>query len=283
MSLRSGQATFEAVQSLGYQASLYDFPVDVTRFLEVYKSIDFVFLMIHGAGGEDGQIASFLEVLGLKYHCSFPEILHLTMNKWLTKQVWKQYWVPFAKDTLIDLSNHIPVYQGPCVVKALDQGSSVGVWICKDAQGFHTALQGAKAYGQVMIEEYLEGREITVAVLDTKNGWEAIALPIIEIIPPEWAGFDYENKYNDKTQEICPADFDANTTKIIQDIALRAYKAVGCTKYGRIDMIVTSDGPKCLEINTIPWFTGASLFPKAAKAYGLDFPALIQYLIDLCL
>jgi D-alanine-D-alanine ligase len=92
------------------------------------------------------------------------------MNKWLTKQVWLQHNVPVASDKLVDLTSHVPVYEGPCVVKALDQGSSVGVWICKDGPNFHNTLLEAKKYGRVMIEEFLEGREITVPVLDNKNG-----------------------------------------------------------------------------------------------------------------
>lgn len=280
ISLRSWQATFQAAQTLGYQASLYDFPVDTARFLEQYKTIDFVFIMIHGRGGEDGQIASFLEVLWLPYHCTSPEVLQLTMNKRLTKQVWRQHNIPVANDSLIDLTSHIPVYTWPCVIKALDQGSSVGVRICTDAQQFHTALTQAKPYRTIMIESYLTGREVTVAVIDDHDGIP-LALPIVEIIPPEGASFDYTNKYNNLTQELCPANFDNKTTNIIQDIAIRAYQAVGCTKYGRIDMIITTDGPICLEINTIPGFTSASLFPKAAAAYGWSFEKLVDHLIKL--
>jgi D-alanine-D-alanine ligase len=170
VSLRSGQSTIEALQSLGHQTSLFDFPRDIPGFLQNYKNLDFVFLIIHGAGGEDGQIASFLDVLGLKYHCTNPEVLHLTMNKWLTKQVRLQHGVPVAHDKLINLSTKIPIFEGPCVIKALDQGSSVGVWICKDAKSFHEALHEAKIYSTVMIEEFLEGQECTVAVIDALDG-----------------------------------------------------------------------------------------------------------------
>lgn len=281
ISLRSAQSVLEACQILGHTTTIYDFPQQKDDFLTQYSTIDFVFLIVHGKGGEDGQIASFLDILGLPYQCTSAKVLSYTIDKRVTKQFRKQHNVPVAQDKLVDLTQETPSFEYPCVIKALDQGSSVGVVIAKDKTTFDQGIQQLQPYGIVMIEEFLEGSECTVPVLDNIAGWDPHILPIIEIVPPEGKEFDYENKYNDLTQEICPARYDEQLTQKIQDIALRAYQAVWCTQYGRIDMIITKDGPKCLEINTIPGFTSWSLFPKSAKVFGLDFPQLIQYLIDL--
>lgn len=281
ISLRSAQAVDEACHTLEHTATLYDFPSQKEDFLKDCHNIDFVFIMIHGAGWEDGQIAHFLDTLGLPYQCTNAKVLGNTIDKRITKQLWKQHHIPMAQDKLVNLDKETPVFEYPCAIKALDQGSSVGVVICKTPEAFTNWLIQLKPYDTVMIEEFLEGSECTVPVLDNIDWWDPHILPIIEIVPPAGKEFDYENKYNDLTQEICPAHYDENLTRQIQDIALRAYQAVWCTQYGRIDMIITKDGPKCLEINTIPGFTNWSLFPKSAKVFWFDFPQLIQYLIDL--
>ncbi len=281
ISLRSAQAVKIACDTLDHTSTLYDFPTQKGDFLTDYQSVDFVFVMIHGSGWEDGQIAHFLDTLGLPYQCTSPKVLWNTIDKRVTKQFRRQHNIPMAQDKLVDLTQETPLFEYPCVIKALDQGSSVGVVIAKDSVSFEKGIEQIKHYGTVMIEEFLEGSECTVPILDNLGGWTPHVLPIIEIVPPEGKEFDFENKYNDLTAEICPARYDESMTRQIQDVALRAYQAVWCTQYGRIDMIITKDGPKCLEINTIPWFTSWSLFPKSAKVFWLDFPQLIQYLIDL--
>lgn len=281
ISLRSAKAVYDACWELQHTATVYDFPHQTENFLKDHQDIDFVFIMIHGIWWEDGQIACFLDTLGLPYQCTNAKVLWNTIDKRITKQLWKQHQVPIAKDKLIDLKKENPNFDYPCVIKALNEGSSVGVVIAKDIISFTKWIEKLKIYGTVMIEEYLEGSECTVPILDNINGWDPHVLPIIEIIPPEGKEFDYENKYNNMTQEICPAHYDEQLIKNIQDIAVSAYQAVWCTQYGRIDIIITKDWPKCLEINTIPGFTNWSLFPKSAKVFGLEFPQLIQYLIDL--
>ncbi len=281
ISLRSAQAVLIACDILWHTTTLYDFPTQKKEFLIDYQSIDFVFIIIHGAGWEDGQIAYFLDTLGLPYQCTSAKILGNTIDKRVTKQFRKQHNIPVAQDKLVNLTQESPVFEYPCVIKALNQGSSVGVVICKTSEKFAEGIEQLKTYGTVMIEEFLEGSECTVPVLDNLEWWKPHVLTVIEIVPPEGEEFGYENKYNGLTQEICPARYDEDLIQEIQDIALLAYQAVWCTQYGRIDMIVTKDGPKCLEINTIPWFTSWSLFPKSAKIFWFDFPQLIQYLIDL--
>lgn len=282
VSLRSWAQVDQALKILGHHTHFFDFPHDLPVFLEDYKHLDGAFIMVHGMGGEDGQIAHFLQTLWVPFQCTSPKTLNLTINKRLTKLVRKQCNIPIARDHIVrsDYLNSADI-TWPCVIKALTEGSSVGVWICRNQDQFDNAIQQAQVYNEVLIEEFLEGREVTVAIIDSLTSTQPIVFPVVEIIPPVGEEFDYENKYNGKSQEICPADFEDNQIQIIQDIALQAYQAVWCTQYARIDIIVTKDGPKCLEINTIPGFTDQSLFPKAAQAYGRPFPQLIQHLLDL--
>lgn len=278
VSLRSASAVEKALETLWYSYQVYDYPEDIDGLLSDYKKISFVFLMIHGSDGEDGKLAGLLDGLWLTYQCAPREVLGLTINKYLTKLIRKEKGIPVAKDRLVNLDSTIPNYEGPCVIKALCEGSSIGVWVCKNESSFLQSIKEAKPYGELLIEEFLEWSECTASLLNIDG--KLTALPLIEIIAPEGKEFDYENKYNNLTQEICPARFKPELTKQIQDIALKAYEAVACKKYARIDIIVTTEWPRCLEINTIPGFTDASLFPKAARAHGIEFTELIKILIN---
>lgn len=293
ISLLSAQAVKSWLETLWYtHLGRYDFPTDTSLFLQhtSNKSYDFVFLMIHGAWGEDGQIASFLDLLNIPYQCTTPEILSLTINKRHTKLLWRAHGLPVAEDicivpihtTKLDLQEKIQSsIWFPCVRKELDQWSSKWIHIIKDTQDLDSVREIYHSYTRpILIEAFLEGEEITVPLIDQKNG-TTIVLPMIHIIPPvEW-GFDYENKYNGKTQEICPSSFSVEIVHQINSIALRAYQAVWCTKYARIDAILTKTWPVLLEINTIPWFTAQSLFPKSAAVANIPFPQLLQHLLDL--
>lgn len=275
--LLSGRATAQALEQLSYEYTVYDFPADRDRFLIDRHRVQSAIIMIHGAGWEDGQIAAFLDVLGISYQCESAAILALTHNKRLTKQVRRQHGVPVAHDRLVDVTVSTPVWTWPCVIKALDQWSSIGVVTCRDAVSFVQGIADMTQYGTVMIEELLEWSECTVSIISQPEG--TIVLPIVEIIPPDAAGFDYSNKYNGLTKEICPARYDAALTQTIQKIWLDAYHACWCRKYGRVDIIVTDRGPVCLEINTIPGFTAQSLFPKSAQAHGWEFAELVRRLV----
>lgn len=279
VSLRSGKAVYDALIQLWCKTSLYDFPSQRDEFLSHYHDIDWVFIMIHGKGGEDGQIASFLNTLWIPYHCTSPDILALTINKRLTKQVRRYYDIPVAQDRLVDLTLSIPDYKWPCVVKALDQWSSVGVVICHSQEEFSAAVIQLKHYWLVLIEEYLIWREITISLIDDPNGG-VIVLPTIEIVPQDGVRFDYDNKYNWATKEIFLTGIDVWLQDRIDDIAVRAYTSLKMTRYGRIDMILTDRGPLCLEINTIPGFTDQSLFPKAAEKYWWNFLQLVNTLLS---
>lgn len=293
ISLISASAVLEWLGKLWYSDVVqYDFPKELEHFIDIHTTtkIDFVFLIIHGKWWEDGQVASFLDLLHIPYQCTSPSILAITMNKRHTKLVRRAHDLPVAKDILIiptntsyekllsQIENSI---QFPCVRKELDQGSSKGVHILHNAHELQEIYIEYARYAQpILIEQFIQGEEITIPILDAWD-WSTNILPLIHIIPPlEW-WFDYENKYNGKTQELCPANFDKKTVEQVNAIALQAYHAVWCTSYGRIDAILTEHWPILLEINTIPWFTAQSLFPKSAEVFWLSFPQLLQHLIAI--
>jgi len=295
ISLISAQAVKKWLEELWYTSILlYDFPSHTTWFIQDHQKdpVDFIFLMVHGAWGEDGQIASFLDLLHIPYQCSSADVLALTINKWHTKLVRRAYGLPVADDIVLipnqytreDIVEQInTTLWFPCVRKELDQWSSKWVHILncnKDLS--HIWTEYVTYQKPILIEKFLEGEEITIPILDGKDG-EYIVLPLIHIIPPKEGGFDYENKYNGMTQEICPSGFSSEICLHIEEIARQAYQAVWCTKYGRIDAILTEKWPILLEINTIPWFTNQSLFPKSAQVYGYTFPELLAHLIQISL
>jgi D-alanine-D-alanine ligase len=293
ISLLSAQAVKTWIESLWYTSPIqYDFPKDTSTFVSDHTQYpyDFVFLMIHGAWGEDGQIASFLDLLDIPYQCTSPDILALTMNKWHTKLVRRAHNIPVAEDICIvpvettqqDLQKKIQTtIWFPCVRKELDQWSSNWVCIMHQESDFTAVRKRYSSFSHpILIEQFIVWEEITIPLLDTlTTGTQA--LPVIHIIPPKTWWFDYENKYNGKTQELCPSWFSEETIQHIHSIALKAYKAVQCTKYARIDAILTDKWPVLLEINTIPWFTAQSLFPKSAQVQGIAFPDLLKHLIQV--
>jgi D-alanine-D-alanine ligase len=259
---------------------MYDLSTDLVQLIDDKDNIDFVRVMIHGAGWEDGQIIGLLDLLGLRYQCANREVLTVTMNKYLTKQLWKSDKLPVARDMLMhrtmthdQIHGVIASFNYHCVVKAIGEGSSKWLIIVTWPNQLDEVVQLVQEYDRVLCEEFISGTEITVAVLDRE------VLPVVEIIPPEGQSFDFENKYNGKTAEICPARISDELTMQVQELALKAYDIVGCTRYGRVDMILWTNWPVLLEINTIPWFTDQSLFPLAARTTGISFDELVYRLM----
>lgn len=293
ISLISAAAVKEGLEKLTkYTIFWYDLPTDRSKLLADLElhAFSFAFVIIHGKGGEDGQVSTLLDLYGIPTQCASRETLLLTMNKRRTKLVRRAQGLPVADDLLISpvqikYANLLDRIQKniwfPCVRKELDQGSSKGVHILTDEWSLQKTRKNYATFaGPILIEAYITGEEITIPLLDYPDGTTHV-LPLIHIIPPEGQEFDYQNKYNGQTQEICPSGFPEETVRQVNQIALDAYHAVGCSRYARIDAILTDQWPILLEINTIPWFTAQSLFPKAAQAVGLSFPALLEHLIRL--
>ena len=278
ISLRSGAAVADALESLGHEVTELD-PRDNAWLLP--DETDVVFLALHGTYGEDGTVQRRLDELGVAYTGCGAKASRVGFDKILSKRAFLAAGVPTAKFAVIESVDAAwPAdWELPVVLKPSCQGSSVGLHFVERAQDWRCALAEAFRYGSPLVmEEKILGRETTVGILDGE------ALPIVEVHPKSGA-YDYANKYTaGRTEYFCPADFDAATTKRIQDAALAAFKAIGGRDYARVDVMVRADGsPVVLEVNTLPGMTATSLLPKAAAAAGIEFAELCQRMIELAL
>lgn len=224
-----------------------------------------VFIAMHGAGGEDGRIQGFLDIMGKKYTGSGVEASVVGMDKMIFRALMDKFEVLMPKQ----------VTKSPCVVKPINQGSSVGVSMVTKQKDLIKAVKKAEKYGQLVIEEYVKGVEVSCGVLGGQ------VMPVIEICPKN-GFFDYEAKYSDgKCEEVVPARISEEMTKRVQKLALRVFEVVGCRGFGRVDMIIRDEEIYVLEINTIPGLTRSSLLPKEAKAMGINYPQLLDKIIEL--
>lgn len=278
VSLRSGAAVARALRSLGYLVHEVDpLPGD----LRIPKGTQAVFLALHGTYGEDGSVQSELEELGLPYTGCGVAASIFAFDKVITKRRCLNAGLPTARFEVFNTNTALwPLeWHLPAILKPTRQGSSVGLHFINIPSEFPHALASTLHHGgEALLEERILGREITVAVLGET------ALPIVEV-RPKTGSYDYSNKYTPGcTDYFCPADFDTQSLRTIQEMALRAFSAIGGRDYGRIDMIVQTDGsPVILEVNTLPGMTETSLFPKAAAAAGIDFPSLCQQMLEMAL
>jgi D-alanine-D-alanine ligase len=278
VSLSSGAGVVKALRSLGHTVVELD-PEKPDWILP--PDTDAVFLALHGTYGEDGMVQAQLEKLGVPYTGCDSEASRIAFDKVQTKHRCVAAGVPTAKFLVVESAKTPwPMgWQPPLVVKPVRQGSSVGLQFVERVADWGNALSEALRYdSQLLVEEKIVGRETTVGILD------GVALPIVEVCPKVGA-YDYRNKYTAGcTEYFCPADFDAATTRRIQDAALCAFDAIGGQDYARVDVMVRSNGdPIVLEVNTLPGMTETSLLPKAASAAGLGYAELCQRMIDLAL
>ena len=251
--------------------------------LDLCQKADVVYLALHGSCGEDGRIQAALDLLGVPYTGSDCVSSAIAMDKDLTKRLvadkvvtpkWQS--VVVTEENLDQLTREVEL---PVVVKPIDSGSSIGVYIARERDELRMALaESIKLGGRTVLEQYISGREIQVAILKDR------ALPSIEIIPKE-GFYDYENKYQPGAAlEVCPAEIPAEWEKAIGDAALTVFKTIGLAVYSRADFIVTEDGtPYFLEINTLPGMTPTSLVPQEAAAVGIDYATLCETIIEASL
>jgi len=252
--------------------------------LEICKEADIVFLALHGANGEDGKVQSVLDLMGIKYTGSGPLSSGMAMDKGITKMVFEAKDVPTPKGITLEkgkCSSQFADYgMGfPVIVKPCCGGSSVGVCIANNQTEYQAALLEAFSYeNEVVVEQFITGREFSVAVVDGK------AYPVIEIAPLQ-GFYDYKNKYQaGSCVETCPADLSSALTKEMQKYAEMGYKALNLQAYARLDFLMDDEGNMyCLEANTLPGMTPTSLIPQEAKAIGMDYPQLCEKLIEVSL
>jgi len=258
-------------------------------------SVDLAFIALHGPYGEDGTIQGLLELLGIPYTGSGVLASALAMDKLRSRQVGLANGLPFPALVVVDggawpgnkaeVRARVSKELGfPCVVKPNAQGSSIGVTIVRTAKELVPAVERALEYGEVvLVEEYLRGTELTCAILEDPKTGVPTPLPVIEIVPKR-EFFDYRAKYEPgASEEIVPARIAPALARKVQQLAVRAHRALGCEGLSRVDMFARKGGIVLLEVNTIPGLTPGSLLPKAAAAAGLDFPELVNRIIQSAL
>jgi D-alanine--D-alanine ligase len=255
--------------------------------------VDGVFNAMHGEYGEDGQVQKILEKHGIPFTGSGSLSAELAMDKLNSKKIFQKENIPSARHIAFDQEGekearrkiNFESLDFPLVVKPIDRGSSVGVGIARNVWDLNNLITQAFKYSnKVMIEEYLDGTEITCGVLENYNNQKVFALPPTEIVPRLSNFFDYNSKYESGgSNEITPARLSDLLLRRAQDIAKTAHQALGCRHYSRTDMIIKDGKIYILEVNALPGLTATSLLPQGAQSAGLSFDDLIEHLVLLAL
>ena len=289
ISLRSGEAVFNALDKGKYQVTRYDPRDGLVTLIEDREKIELAFVLLHGKFGEDGCIQGFLELLGIPFVGSGVLPSAMAHHKKTAKEVYKSAGLRVAKDVVLFAGEpfsvkHIMDDLGPAtVVKPIAEGSSLGMSICRSEEELLEGIGSAFQYDQeVMVEAYVNGREVTCCVLGNRT---LEALPLIEIVPnPEYAFFDYQAKYTPgAAKEICPAPLSSALSEKVEFCAKEAHKALKCKVWSRTDMIIEDEEVYLLETNTIPGMTETSLVPLAARTAGVSMSQLVDKLVVLSL
>lgn len=283
ISLRTGNGVLAALERAGVNAGAFD-PAE--RELGELKRDGFevAYIALHGRYGEDGTIQGALELLGIPYTGSGVMASAIAMDKVFTKRIWITHGLPTPKFVVVrrgDVLRELPDQLGlPLILKPPHEGSTIGITKVKGYSEVNEAFELAARYDdEVLAEEFIEGRELTVAILG--SGKHARALPVIEIRAPE-GNYDYQNKYfTNDTQYLCPAPLPQALSDEIQRLALASFHALACEGWARADFMLRArdQKPFLLEINTSPGMTDHSLVPMAAKAVGISYDQLVLELL----
>lgn len=280
VSLMSGERVFTALQELNIDAHKLDLNEDAIEEIRKCKP-DFVFIALHGSGGEDGRIQAVLDYMNTKYTGSGHAASALAMDKVRTKQVWMALGLPTPEYALLtENSNWAEVLQklgGEVFVKPDHEGSSIGMSTAKNVEELQAAWKLASGYhGAVLVERKITGAEYSVTVLGTQ------ALAPIRLQPKN-VFYDYEAKYlSDETGYLCPCGLSEEKEQELKSLCERAFVAVGCSGWGRVDVMADQQGNfYLLEVNTVPGMTSHSLVPMAAKQEGLSFSELVAEILTL--
>ena len=290
VSLRSGARVEDALERLGHEVVPIDVGPDLVKRLGAERP-EVAFVAMHGVGGEDGTAQELLEILGIPFTGPGAAACARCMDKSLAKHLIREAGVPTpdwfafnqaafrelgAADALAELERSLGF---PLVVKPSRGGSSLGIKFAGAPSEVPQALVAAFSYDdRVLLERFVDGRELAVSVLGDE------ALPVVEALPAEGDRYDFEARYEiGRTRFVCPAELSAAEERAVLEAALATYRALGCTGFARIDLILGADGPKLLEANAIPGLTDTSLLPQAAEAAGLSFEQLVERILDLAL
>ena len=284
ISLKSGKAISIALIKEGLDVEEIDLSTEDPRGVEQIinqASIDIAFIAMHGRFGEDGKLQAILEKMDIAYVGSDSLASAMSMDKIVAKKIFEENNIPVPQYRVLnrtrDYSLENEELSFPLVIKPQSQGSSVGIAIIRSLEELEPALRVAFRYDDnVLIEEYIKGRELTVGILDNH------ALEPIEIVPKN-RFFDFQAKYNKGiTEYILPAALDSDLRKNIQSLSLKTHRVLGCRHFSRVDLLLDQNrNPIILELNTIPGFTSTSLLPKAALYEGITFSQLCIKLLKL--
>ncbi len=280
VSIMSGSGVLEALRARGVDAHAFD-PSQRPLDDLVREGFERAFITLHGRYGEDGTVQGALELLDIPYTGSGVMASAIAMDKVYTKRIWLTHDLPTPGFLMArsgaDVHSAVQRFGMPLAVKPSREGSTIGFTKLVSTDQCEAAYSIARRHDDdVLCEQFIDGRELTVAILGA--GEQAQALPVIEIIAPA-GNYDYQNKYfRDDTRYECPANLPQALSQQIRDIALAAFHAIGCEGWARVDVMLRrgDDAPFLLEINTSPGMTGHSLVPMAARAQGLSYE-------DLCL
>jgi D-alanine-D-alanine ligase len=280
VSLRSAKAVSEAAKKAGFETEEFD-PAEGLDFLDSLSKSGIVFPILHGAGGEDGEIQSELEKRNIAYLGSSAEASRICFDKWETRKALEKSNVPVAPAERVNKDSYAKsqLARQPHVLKVIHGGSSIGTLMVRDPSKVipEKINELFRLENDAVIEELIEGIEITVPILDQT------ALLALEVRPPEGGEFDYENKYNGQSAELCPPpSISEEQHKNAQRLAERVHKLTGARHLSRVDTIMRADGSfVVLEINTMPGLTDQSLYPKSAAVAGMSMPELVKKFVEL--
>lgn len=279
VSFRSASNVQTALKNAGFEVQFYDPANGVDELLKLAKNADCVFPILHGVGGEDGTLQKIFEENGIKFLGSGSKSSEDCSDKFKFYKICRENGIKVPDTEVVD-KNSIKssmLSKNPFVLKPINGGSAIDTFIeRKVPQDFSKFDEVFDKYKEMVLEQLIEGVEVTDGILDEK------ALPIVEIIPPPGEEFDADNRYNGRSQELCPSkNIDEKIQSEIQNIALKVHTLLKCRHVSRTDMIVGKDGIYILELNTIPGLTKASLLPKEAEAIGLSMEDLMKEFVRL--
>jgi D-alanine-D-alanine ligase len=287
VSLSSGHAVADALRNKGHDVLVHD--MDEGTIPALYgEAVDLAFIALHGRMGEDGTVQGALETIGIPYVGSGVLASAVAMDKCLTKRLLSSYGVAVARERVVRVSDTAPFEQvavaaieelgTPLIVKPNREGSTFGLTLARTVEQVQEGLRLALSYDDTaIIEEYLRGMELTVAVVGPQCAPRALG--VIEIVPKNEL-YDYASKYEDGgSRHIIPARLSAAELQRIGEISCFAYGALGCRDYARVDFIHTERGPVVLEVNTAPGMTATSLVPDAARESGWAFDDFVDWLV----
>jgi D-alanine-D-alanine ligase len=294
VSLRSGARVEDALDKLGHEVVPIDVGPDLVDRLTAERP-DVAFVALHGRGGEDGTVQELLELLGIPYTASGPSACIRCMDKVVAKHALRDAGVPtpdfyaFSQAAFEELgaARALPAIEErlefPIVVKPAGQGSALGIKFARTAADVPGAIVSAFSYDtKVVLERYVAGRDLAVAVLEGPDGPEA--LPVVEAVPRGEDFYDFEARYEfGRTEFICPAQLPGEVAARAAELALETYRVLGCYGFARVDLMLddASGELTVLEANVIPGLTDTSLLPLAAEAAGIGFEALIARVLEL--